>query len=135
MIKLHIVTHGDKVGPVIDDEAQFDAAIAAEAARARKAKRPQLIELRPVKGYGLSLAVGDDETYLVFGGKGRRPIYCHSLGVSKSREHDFMSYQGPHEVTMPRRMIIPLADGMRAVKEFIAEGKRPTGITWEEMVP
>jgi hypothetical protein len=30
---------------------------------------------------------------------------------------------------------LPMEDGLRAVKEFIASGERPACITWEEMVP
>lgn len=135
MIKVQIVTNGSDKSPWLEDEREFDAAFVATTEQARETGKPQLIELRPVKGYGLSLVVGDAETFIVYGGKGRRPMYCHSRGPTDSQAPYHLSFQGPHELSTPRRLIIPMGQGLRAVKEFIANGQRPACITWEEMVP
>lgn len=135
MISIQIVTNGNDKGPWLEEEGQLDTSLAAIAEKARAAGRPQLICLSPRKGYGLSLVVGGDETYMVFGGKGRRPMYCHSRGPTNDVTPYHLSYQGPHELPTPRRLIIPMEEGLRAVKEFVASGERPASITWEEMVP
>jgi hypothetical protein len=49
-----------------------------------------------------------------------------------SRVPDFVCHQGSVEVTIPRRLVVPIDVGMRAVTEFAATGARPTSVTWEE---
>lgn len=62
-------------------------------------------------------------------------MYCHSRGPTNALEPIHLSYQGDYEMPTPRRLIIPMEQGLRAVRDFLANGKRPASITWEEMVP
>jgi hypothetical protein len=135
MIEIQILPSDEARSPWLSDEREFEAALAATAAKARSAGRCQFITLSPRKGYGLSLSVGSDETFLVFGGKGRHPAYCHSRGNTEAIEPTHVTYQGESQMTIQRRIIIPWELGLRAANEFVVAGERPTCITWEEMVP
>jgi hypothetical protein len=135
MINIQILPGDEAETPWLSVEREFEAALAAVTAQARAAARSQFITLSPKRGYGLSLAVGSEETVVVFGGKNREPMYCHSRGDTEAFEPMFVCYQGDIEMSTPRRLIIPMELGLRAAREFLVAGKRPTCITWEEMVP
>jgi hypothetical protein len=134
MIKVQILPSGDVTSPWLSDVREIEAALMAIATQARAAGRTQFVTLSPRRGFGLSLAVGSDETFLVFGGKNRHPMYCHSRGDTEAFEPMFVSYQGEVEMSTPRRLIVPMELGLRAVNEFIVAGERPACVTWEEMV-
>lgn len=52
MIIIRIVTKGSHESDWLADQREFDVALAAITEQARAARKPQLIELRPGKGYG-----------------------------------------------------------------------------------
>lgn len=77
-------------------------------------------------------------TETVFGfdyGHGNPPYYV-SKGISNEVEPVMMTcyLAFAHHTEFPRKfVIIPVADGVEAVKEFIGSGELPTCNTWEEV--
>jgi hypothetical protein len=80
------------------------------------------------------MVVGGCETVLSFEYGHLDPPYYASKGESDDDEPIltcFLTFQ--HHTEIPRRSVIPYANGMNAVAEFFDSGNLPTCISWEEV--
>jgi immunity protein Imm1 of predicted polymorphic toxin system len=113
--------------------AELDAAIADATEEAVQAKRPNIVFVEAPNGNSISLVVGDVETVLGFTYAHNDPPYYMSKGATEGVEPVLTAYVASlHHTEFPRRSVIPLADGMRAIHEFVVSGELPTAIEWEE---
>jgi len=135
MVRIEIEFREGADNAHVDNEAQLDASLTAIADAARSAGQMHLIGLGTEAGKSLSLVLGGDETVLIFGYPGRKPMYCHSLGTGQGLEPQLQClHLGKIPMGIPRRLVIPMEQGLRAAREFAASGERPNSVEWEEMV-
>jgi hypothetical protein len=135
VVKLQIIAREKAKVAWIATEDELDAALVVWTAAAQSDGRLHLVQLNTKSSTSLSVALGGSETVLIFGSRGRKPPYCHSRGEGKAIEPVLVCHaMGQHEMEIPRRLVIPMARGLAAVKEFAATGERPTSIQWEEMI-
>jgi hypothetical protein len=130
-----LITILDDRPPVaVDDGVQLDDALrdAANEARARGKLRAVLIEA--ANKNSMTMVVGSSETVLSFDyGHGNPPYYV-SKGTSNEDEPMMVCYLSfAHHTEFPRKFVIPLMDGIAAVKQFVGSGELPTAITWERI--
>ena len=127
------ITIRDQAPPsTVTDDSQLDEALqsAAEEARTRNLLGAVLIEA--ANGNVISIVVGGEETVLTFDSSDQR--YYASRGTSDADEPImtcFLTMQ--HHTEFPRKYVIPVADGVQAVRQFLNSGDLPTCITWEEV--
>ena len=118
----------------VEDDAQLDDAIrlATDESQASGKLRAILIEA-PNKN-SMTMIVGCAETVLSFDSADRNPPYFASKGVSNKKEPVMTCYLNfAHHTQFPRKYVIPLRDGIEAVKQFVRSGERPSCIAWEEV--
>ena len=115
----------------VEDEHQLDEALrtAAEEARNRGTLAAVLIEA--ANGNVITMVVGGDETVLGFDYGHHNPPYYSSRGPSNADEPILtcrLTFQ--HHTQFPRKYVIPIAEGMKAVREFLHPDDLPPCITW-----
>jgi Immunity protein Imm1 len=76
----------------------------------------------------LTMVVGGDETALGFDDCDHRNLRCYaSRGASDAVAPIMACYVAMHHHTeFPRKNVIPLSDGFRAVRQFLDSGRLPT---------
>ena len=124
----------DKPPITVNDGLQLDDALrdAANEALARGMLGAITIETAN-KNY-MTMVVGSTETVLTFDYGHLNPPYYASKGISSEDEPVMTCFlYFAHHSEFPRKYVIPLTDGIAAVKEFIGSGELPTCITWEEV--
>lgn len=80
------------------------------------------------------MVLGGEETVLGFDYGHLDPPYYASKSESDKDEPlltCFLTFA--HHTEFPRRYVIPYADGVKAVAEFLDSGGLPTCIVWEEV--
>ncbi|GFE78647.1 hypothetical protein GCM10011487_06470 [Steroidobacter agaridevorans] len=104
------------------------------AAEAQAAGRLNIITLYGPDDDHLLLVVGSDETVMGFNHGHGGPPYYASKGVVDDDDPVLTAYVGlAHHTEFPRRWVIPMAVGEMAAAEFLATGRRPASIPWEEV--
>jgi hypothetical protein len=117
----------------LTSERELEISLDEVANNAKSVGQRHLVELQAENGNSLSIALGGEETVLIFGCPEKDPPYCTCRGAEDTLEPVFVCYSlGVHHTEVPRWFVIPLDQGMRAVKEFAATGELPRGLTWEE---
>ena len=113
-------------------EVRFALRDAANEARARGKLGGVLIEA--ANKNSMMMAVGSSGTVLSFDYAHGNPPYYVSKGTSNEDKPMMVCYLSlAHHTEFPRKSVIPLRDGIAAVKQFVDSGEHPTCITWEEI--
>jgi len=77
----------------------------------------------------------DEETVQVFNFSGEDPPYYASKGMSNDDEPLMTCYiTFQHHTDFPRRHVIPFADGVKAVHQFLDTNDLPTCVEWGRVV-
>jgi hypothetical protein len=118
----------------VDDEVQLDEAIRRAADEARVRGKLGAIVIEASNKDSVTIVVGNSETVLSFDSADRNPPYYASKGVSNEDEPVMTCYLNfAHHTEFPRRYVIPLKDGIAAIKQFVRSGELPTCIAWQEV--
>ena len=81
----------------------------------------------------MTIVVGGSETVLTFDFAHHNGPYFASKGISDQDEPLMTCYLNfNHHTEFPRKYVIPLADGVEAVKEFARSGELPACVQWQE---
>jgi hypothetical protein len=132
-MSLRITIREDESPLVVEDANYLDEVLntASEEARTREKLNGVIIESN--KGNRLLLVVGTEITVLVFNYGGEDPPYYASKGASNNDEPLMTCYiTFQHHTEFSRRHVIPFAEGVRAVHEFLDTDDLPRCINWEE---
>ena len=125
---------GDKPPILVDDGIQLDDALRDAANEARTRGKLGAILIEAANKNSMTMVVGTTETVLSFDYAHRNPPHYASKGNSSEDEPVMTCYLSfAHHTEFPRKFVIPLMDGIAAVKEFVDSGELPTCITWEEV--
>ena len=130
-----LITILDDKPPIgVDDGLQLDDALRDAANEARARGKLGAILIEAANKNSMTMVVGSSETVLSFDyGHGNPPYYA-SKGNSDEDEPVITCYLSfAHHTEFPRKFVIPLMDGIGAVKQFVGSGELPTCITWEEV--
>lgn len=129
-----LVTILDHKPPIaVDDGLQLDDALREAENEARARGLLGVIIIEAVNKNSITMAVGSS-TETVLGFDYSHGPYYASKGISNEVEPVMTCYLTfAHHTEFPRKFVIPVADGVEAVKEFIGSGELPTCITWEEL--
>ena len=130
---LRITILDDAPPLTVTDGSQLDEVLqrASEEARRRRVLGAILIEADT--GNLITMVVGGEETVLGFD-YGNQGFYYASRGTSDADAPlmtCFLTMQ--HHTEFPRKYVIPVGDGVKAVKQFLDSGDLPTCINWEEV--
>jgi hypothetical protein len=111
-----------------------DKVIASASEEARANGLLNIIFLEADNGNYMSLVVGGDETVLGFNYGHQDPPYYASKGRNKSDKPVMTAYMYPdHHTEFPRKWVIPMKEGLLAVREFCETGELPSCIEWTEV--
>lgn len=133
MVKIRFKWREDVPAKTLLNEQELDASFVEVARNARSAGQRHLVELQAENGNTLSIALGGEDTVLVFGCPENDPPYFTCRGVEGTLHPVLVCYSlGTHHTEVPRWFVIPLEQGMRGVKAFAATGERPSEGTWQE---
>ena len=123
----------DKPPIAVDDGLQLDDALREAENEARARGLLGVIIIEAANKNSITMLVGSS-TETVLGFDYRHGPYYASKGISNEVEPVITCYLTfAHHTEFPRKFVIPVADGVEAVKEFIGSGELPTCITWEEV--
>jgi len=118
----------------VKDVTQLDEVLQAASEEARARKMLGAILMETDNGNVLTMVVGGEETVLAFDYGHRNPPYYASRGASDEVDPlmtCYLTFQ--HHTEFPRKYVIPLADGVKAVRQFLDSGDLPTCINWDEV--
>ena len=117
------------------DATQLDEALGQAAEEARRRGNLGAVLMEAANGNVITMVVGSDETVLGFDDHHHQDVRSYaSRGLSDADEPVMTCYLTmQHHTEFPRRYVIPLADGVKAVREFLDSGGLPTCINWEEV--
>jgi Immunity protein Imm1 len=120
---------------IVKDAAQLDEALGQAAEEAQKRGMLGAVLIEAENRNVLTMVVGGDETVLGFDDYDDHNLRCYaSRGASNGDEPIMTCYLAMHHHTeFPRKNVIPLPDGVKAVREFLDSGGLPTCINWEEV--
>ena len=128
-----VTIHENEAPARVTTAAELDEILrlASDEARARGMLNVIFIEARDRNT--LMMVVGGDETVLGFTYGYRKPRYYESRGAVAEDEPILTGYASlTHPIAFPRRCVIPLDAGMRALHEFVEIGALPTCVSWAE---
>jgi len=132
-VSLRITSHEDGPSVVIGNAVQLDEALRTASEKARTEKKLNGVIIEANNGNRLLLVVGSEETVLVFNFGGEDPPYYASKGMSNNDEPLMTCYiTFQHHTEFPRKHVIPFADGVKAVHQFLDTDDLPTCVNWEE---
>lgn len=82
----------------------------------------------------MTILVGGEESVLTFEYGHKDTPYYASKGASNEDEPIMTCYlELQHHTEFPRKYVVPFADGLKAIREFLVSGALPTCIRWEEV--
>ncbi len=117
----------------VKDSTQLDEALGQAAEEARKRGILGAVQIEAGNGNIITMVVGGQETVLGFD-SGDLNSYYASKGPSDAVEPLMTCYfMMCHHTEFPRKYVIPVADGVRAVHQFLDSGDLPTCINWEQV--
>lgn len=119
---------------MVANRDQLEAVLEAGSDEARTNNILSAIILEAENGNSITMVLGGEETVLGFDYGHLDPPYYASKGESDKDEPlltCFLTFA--HHTEFPRRYVIPYADGVKAVAEFLDSGGLPTCIVWEEV--
>jgi Immunity protein Imm1 len=119
---------------LVRDAAQLDKAIGQAAEEERKRGVLGAVLLEGGNGNAMTMVVGGDETVLGFDYGEPNPRHYASRGASDADAPTMICYfTMQHHTEFPRKYVIPVADGVDAVHQFLDSGDLPTCIKWERV--
>lgn len=117
----------------VKDAMQLDKALGQAADEARKDGLLGAVRIEAGNGNVITMVVGGQETVLGFD-SGDQNSYYASKGASDAVEPVMTCYfMMSHHSEFPRKYVIPVADGVKAVHQFLDSGDLPTCIKWEQL--
>lgn len=125
---------GEKPPIAVENAAQLEDALrlASNEAKGRGVLGAIVIEA-PNKN-SMTMVVGGSETVLSFDFADRNPPYLASKGISEQDQPMMTCYLiFAHHTEFPRKYVIPLKDGIEALKQFVSSGELPTCIAWRDV--
>jgi len=131
---LQIRIRDDAAPLTVEDGSQLEKVLNAETEEARRRGVLGAVLLEAVNGNVITMVVGGEETVLSFDYGHHNPPYYSSRGPSNADEPMltcFLTFQ--HHTEFPRKYVIPVTDGVKAVRQFLDSGDLPTCINWEEV--
>jgi hypothetical protein len=131
---LRIKIRDDAAPLTVEDANQLEKVLDAEAEEARRRGVLGAVLLEAANGNVVTMVVGGDETVLGFDYGHHNPPYYSSRGPSNADEPMltcFLTFQ--HHTEFPRKYVIPVTDGVKALRQFLDSGDLPTCINWEEL--
>ncbi len=131
---LRITTYQDKPPVTVEDDRQLDEVLDAASAEARTGKVLGAVLIEADNGNAMTMVVGGEDTVLSFDYGHRNPPYYASRGASNADKPlltCLLTFQ--HHTEFPRKYVIPVTDGVKAVRQFLDSGDLPSCINWEEV--
>jgi hypothetical protein len=117
----------------VKDAMQLDEALGQAAEEARKRGILGAVLIEAGNGNVINMVVGGQETVLGFDSGDLNSSYA-SKGASDADEPVMTFYfMMWHHTESPRKYMIPVAEGVKAVHQFLDSGQLPTCIKWEEL--
>jgi len=116
------------------DRNELERVLDAASDEARAKNILSAVILEAENGNSITIVIGGGETVLSFDYGHLNPPYYASKGKSDELEPIltcFLTFD--HQTEFPRKNVIPYADGLKAVAEFLDSGSLPTCIKWEEV--
>lgn len=118
----------------VEDSVQLDQALREADEEARKRGMLGAVQLKAANGNVITMVVGGYETVLGFDYGHLDLRYYASRGLSDSEEPLLTCYlMFQHHTEFPRKYVIPTADGVNAVRQFLDSGELPTCVKWDEV--
>jgi hypothetical protein len=131
---LRIIIRDDAAPLTVTNSSQLNEALERASDEARRRKLLGAILVEADNGNFITMVVGGEETVLGFDyGNQDAPNYA-SRGSSDSDVPlmtCFMTMR--HHTEFPRKYVIPVADGVEAIRQFLDSSDLPTCINWEEV--
>jgi hypothetical protein len=125
----------EDAGPLkVEDDHQLDEVLRTATEEARRHGTLGAILIEAANGNVITMVVGGDETALGFDYGHHAPPYYASRGPSNENDPILtcqLTFQ--HHTEFPRKHVIPLADGVKAVRQFLHSSDLPACINWEEV--
>ena len=113
---------------------QLDRVISDAGTAAMREGALSVVQLEAESGNGLAVVVGGTESVLSFTSAHGNPPYYASRGNADSFEPVLTAYfLGEHYTEFPRRNVVSMHQAALALREFQADGQRPTCVSWEEV--
>jgi hypothetical protein len=126
-----IKLHEEEPPTRVTTAAELDEVLRRASDEARERGMLNVIFIEARDGNTLMMVVGGDETVLGFTYGYRKAEYHESRGSAASDDPVMQCYSSfTHPITFPRRSVIPLEAGMRALQEFVEIGALPTCVSW-----
>lgn len=117
----------------VRDASQLDEALGQASNEARQHGLLGAIRIEAGKGNFITMVVGGQETVLGFDSGDLNADYA-SKGASDAVEPVMTClYMMSHHTEFPRKYVIPIGDGVKAVHQFLDSGDLPTCIKWEQV--
>jgi hypothetical protein len=131
---VRVKIHEDKAPLTVKDVTELDEVLRAASEEARVRGMLGAISIEADNGNVIVMVVGDEETVLGFDYGHQNPPCYASRGAS-SEDNPLMTcyLTFQHHTEFPRKYVIPFADGVKAVRQFVNSGDLPTCINWEEV--
>ena len=118
----------------VEDDNHLDVVLRTATEEARKRGTLGAILIEAANRNVITMVVGGDETAMGFDYGHGNPPYYSSRGPSNEDEPILtcqLKFQ--HHTEFPRKCVIPIADGVKAVRQFLHSGDLPACINWEEV--
>jgi hypothetical protein len=131
---LRVRIRDDAAPLTVEDSSQLEKVLHVEAEEARRRGVLGAVLLEAANGNVITMVVGGEETVLGFDYGHHNPPYYSSRGPSNADEPMLtclLTFQ--HHTEFPRKYVIPVTDGVKAVRQFLDSGDLPTCINWEEV--
>ena len=118
----------------VEDDVQLDEVLGTATEEARRRGILGAVLIEAANGNVVTMVVGAHETVLGFDYGHHEPPYYSSKGPSDENE-PILSCQVAfqHHTEFPRKCVIPIAEGVKAVRQFLRSGDLPDCIIWEEV--
>ena len=118
----------------VKDAAQADEALGHATEEARRRGILGAVRIEADNGTTITMVVGGNETVLGFDYGEPNPRHYASRGTSDADAPMMTCYLTmQHHTEFPRKYVIPVADGVKAVHQFLDSGDLPPCIKWEHV--
>lgn len=133
-MQLRVTIHDNAEPATAADRNQLETILKSASDEAQAKNMLGAVILEAENGNLITMVVGGQETVLGFEFDHLEPPYYASRGESDEDQPVltcFLTFE--HHTEFRRRNVIPYADGLKAVAEFLDSGELPTYINWEEV--
>jgi len=131
---LRVTIHEDQPALVVKSAIELEQVLLAGKVEARQRGMLNCVAAEAENGNKMWIVLGGEETVLSFNYAHGNLRYYASKGATEKDGPVLTCYVGFHHHTeFPRRYVIPIADGIRALQEFRGSGELPASIQWLEV--